>query len=462
MAGSENMEVWSKAINEAFFAPVGDKCRPSDEQLVAMSWRLAKDMGVEPPLTQGYDAAAKVDSLRVPTPLPEGVGQAAQDFLRVNWNEEAATPWRKRAQERTKQGLSGILGLPNSSQQACNLCLLCVRRPGCAAVGKFPVKGFITQRQPQGHLGSKTHKNSVEVEQAEEKGKQAGKRARDEELAAQPILHRAADLFSPDREAWDELMRKREKRRRTDEYRVRHGGERKNFGPGDINAPSTQGRTHSSHNSSTPTSPPDNPSSDQGEDAVGGGGNGGGGIGGGGGGVVADGGGAAAPGLQGGGGSGGQQEAGSAVFSAADTDFTEEEAQKIAAHTMEEDNGSRGDVGWTEVRLELKGGTRTGLEDDSDGVSLYTRAQRRELSDRYLADTVGQAMSEFLTTRDEQLQNLDEFMRVSQPFNIHEAYWRGRQGTQRDIHPWDFQPNGNKQSAAVRLLRGIEPVTFVL
>jgi hypothetical protein len=131
---------------------------------------MAKDMGVEPPLTQGYDAAAKVDSLRVPTPLPDGAGQAAQDFLYTNWQKKAAEPWRVRAQERTEQGLSGILGLPNSSQQACNLCLLCVRRPSGAAVGLEAEKGFITQRQPQGHLGNKTHQHLLELEKEKERG----------------------------------------------------------------------------------------------------------------------------------------------------------------------------------------------------------------------------------------------------------------------------------------------------
>jgi hypothetical protein len=110
---------------------------------------------------------------------------------------------------------------------------------GKEQVGDFlarsgPLNKWTTEGSWKGHMGSAAFKAKKAAA-----GLEAGKRARDEELAAQPTLQRAAELFSPDRGAWDELMRKREKRWRTDEYRAQHGGQRKGFGVDDINAPST-------------------------------------------------------------------------------------------------------------------------------------------------------------------------------------------------------------------------------
>ena len=77
--------VFHRALMNALAAVPGDKLRPTDDQLVGMSWRLARESGdaeLTPPLMQGYSADGRLDDLRLPQPLPEGAGQAAQDLGR--------------------------------------------------------------------------------------------------------------------------------------------------------------------------------------------------------------------------------------------------------------------------------------------------------------------------------------------------------------------------------------------
>jgi|EP01047_Picozoa_sp_COSAG01_P051575 hypothetical protein len=189
MAGSMRLPPHWRALRSALEAPAGDKLRPTDEQLVGMSWRLAREAcGLTPPLMDGYRADGPLDDLRLPPSLPPGAGQAAQNFLREHWQTPGAVLWYNIANT-NKDGLSGELGLPNSSQHDCRLCLRCIRREACAAVGKSAEAGFITQKAATGnggHLKSKAHERGVKrwtaQEEAVSAAREQGKRSRDGEL----------------------------------------------------------------------------------------------------------------------------------------------------------------------------------------------------------------------------------------------------------------------------------------
>jgi hypothetical protein len=160
--------VFHRALMNALAAPPGDKLRPTDGQLVGMSWRLARESGsaeLTPPLAQGYHADGRLDDLRLPQPIPQGAGQAAQAFLLEHCITPPARPWYAIAAKIEDTGLSGELGLPNSSQPDCRLCVLCVRRAADASVGMGAAEGFITQTRSTGkggHLQTKAHKRYKE------------------------------------------------------------------------------------------------------------------------------------------------------------------------------------------------------------------------------------------------------------------------------------------------------------
>jgi|EP01047_Picozoa_sp_COSAG01_P043037 hypothetical protein len=84
-----------------------------------------------------------------------------EDFLREHWETAGAVPWYNIAKNIDEDtGMSGELGLPNSSQHDCRLCLRCIRREESAAVGRPAEVGFITQKAATGrggHFKSKAH-----------------------------------------------------------------------------------------------------------------------------------------------------------------------------------------------------------------------------------------------------------------------------------------------------------------
>jgi hypothetical protein len=207
MAGSMRLPPHWRALRSALEAPAGDKLRPTDEQLVGMSWRLAREAcGLTPPLMDGYRADGPLDDLRLPPSLPPGAGQAAQNFLREHWQTPGAVLWYNIANT-NKDGLSGELGLPNSSQHDCRLCLRCIRREACAAVGKSAEAGFITQKAATGkggHLKSKAHERAT---QEYARKQQAVSAARDQ-------AHRQGA-----REGGQGLLRKQRKRREKNKRR---------------------------------------------------------------------------------------------------------------------------------------------------------------------------------------------------------------------------------------------------
>jgi hypothetical protein len=209
MAG--NAPPFWRALMLAFEAPAKDKLRPTDEQLVGMSWRLAREAcGLTPPLMDGYRADGPLDDLRLPPTLPPGAGQAAQKFLREHWRTPGAVPWYNIAKNIDEDtGMSGELGLPNSSQHDCRLCLRCIRREASAAVGKPAETGLITQKAATGkggHLKSKAH----------ERAKQEYARQQQAVSAAREQAHRQGV-----REGGAELLRKQ--RKRHDKNKRRHG-----------------------------------------------------------------------------------------------------------------------------------------------------------------------------------------------------------------------------------------------
>jgi hypothetical protein len=202
-----------RALRSALEVRAGDKLRPTDEQLVGMSWRLAREAcGLTPPLTpplmDGYCADGPLDDLRLPQTLPPGAGQAAQKFLREHWQTTEARPWYNIAKNIDEDtGMSGELGLPNSSQHDCRLCLRCIRREACAAVGKSAEAGFITQKAATGkggHLKSKAHERAT---QEYARKQQAVSAARDQ-------AHRQGA-----REGGQGLLRKQRKRREKNKRR---------------------------------------------------------------------------------------------------------------------------------------------------------------------------------------------------------------------------------------------------
>jgi hypothetical protein len=209
MAGSMRLPPHWRALRSALEAPAGDKLRPTDEQLVGMSWRLAREAcGLTPPLSDGYRADGPLDDLRLPPTIPPGAGQAAQKFLREHWQTAGARPWyniAKNIDEAT--GMSRELGLPNSSQHDCRLCLRCIRREASAAVGKPAEAGLITQKAATGkggHLKSKAHERGVKRWTAQEEAVSA----------AREQAHRQGA-----REGGAELLRKQRKRHQKNQLR---------------------------------------------------------------------------------------------------------------------------------------------------------------------------------------------------------------------------------------------------
>jgi hypothetical protein len=138
-----------------------DPLRPTDAQLVAMLWRFVREWrgprALEPPVAAmyGYVRSAPLEKLKFDI-ICSPNGEAARAFLEEHWRDNGAERWRALVEERGENGLSGVLGLPG--WQSCNLCMLCVRRPACAAVGEPSRCGIISQQTPAKHIKGTAHR----------------------------------------------------------------------------------------------------------------------------------------------------------------------------------------------------------------------------------------------------------------------------------------------------------------
>jgi hypothetical protein len=155
-----------RAMSAVLSAAPDHPLRPTNAQLISMLWRFVREWrgeDLEPPVSLkppasamvGYDPSTALDKLHKSLMPSIASAEAARVFLQDHWLQEGAKRWRALVEQRTPDGLSGVLGLP---QLSCNLCMVCVRRPACATVGQGDLFGVIPQNRPQKH---KNHQHEL-------------------------------------------------------------------------------------------------------------------------------------------------------------------------------------------------------------------------------------------------------------------------------------------------------------